>query len=264
MLAIEGIDEVIVVDDGSTDDTVAFLRTVEDRRVRTVENGRRLGQPAARNRGADATTADWILYGEDDCYLPSDYALVLHREAVTQQADIVGAPWLNVEAEKREQAFAAARAAAVSRFELSTHPSTFPSRPLRTPFLPALALIRRDVLQRVRYYEGLQGNAYREETDFFISAVRAGFVCVLTPATASYQAIQTSGGARSNPLLYEYWAARNNWTFLRRNAAWLRAEGHIGSVVAAESRFVAGRVAAHVAPRVQAWRDRVIRSSLGS
>ena len=62
-------DEVIVVDDGSTDDTAAMLR---DRypRVRYLFQGNR-GVSAARNLGIRAATGDWIaLLDSDDSWLP--------------------------------------------------------------------------------------------------------------------------------------------------------------------------------------------------
>ena len=63
-------DEILVVDDGSTDDTVERLRRFEPEvRVLTIENS---GAAVARNRGADATDAQWIAFlDSDDYWLPN-------------------------------------------------------------------------------------------------------------------------------------------------------------------------------------------------
>lgn len=62
------VDEVIVVDDGSTDDTRVLVNDLAkaDRRVRLIPLARSGGAAAARNIGVADTTADWI------CFLDSD------------------------------------------------------------------------------------------------------------------------------------------------------------------------------------------------
>jgi glycosyltransferase involved in cell wall biosynthesis len=58
-------DEVIVVDDGSTDGTADHLRG-EFPRVRVVEQGTNLGRSVAANRGVYLAEHDWICLLDDD------------------------------------------------------------------------------------------------------------------------------------------------------------------------------------------------------
>ena len=222
-LALKSIDEVIVIDDGSDDGTARAVEELALPRVRVISHERNRGLPAARNTGARAANTDWIVYLEDDCGFPDDYAERLLETAREEGADIVGAPWLHVETN------AAARTAKdrpVERVSLLSPPWVHPRAPLETPFLPALALVNRRVFDHVQYDETLDGNFYREETDFFISARRAGFKVVLTPTTSSWQAGRWDGGCKmSQQVRYDYFSTRNTFRLLRKHGRWLRAEG---------------------------------------
>ncbi|HZS40467.1 MAG TPA: glycosyltransferase family A protein [Polyangia bacterium] len=66
--------EVIVVDGGSTDGTLARLRPWRgDRRLRVVSEGLRRGVAAARNTGARAARGDIVVFLNADVLLPRDF-----------------------------------------------------------------------------------------------------------------------------------------------------------------------------------------------
>jgi hypothetical protein len=87
-----------------------------------------------------------------------------------------------------------------------------------------------------------RGNAYREETDFFVRVARSEERCVLTPRTFFWEAGRWPGGQARHALCAEWWTVRNKWRFLRRDAAWLEAAGHITSPAAEQAAFVARRI----------------------
>ncbi len=71
------VSAVIVVDDGSTDGTVAVARSADDGsgRVRIVAFGANRGPAAARNAGIAASTAPFVaLLDADDFFLPDRFA----------------------------------------------------------------------------------------------------------------------------------------------------------------------------------------------
>ncbi len=63
--------EVIVVDDGSSDNTEAIVNSIEDERVRYIALNENSGPARARNEGVKAASYDWIAFHDsDDCWLP--------------------------------------------------------------------------------------------------------------------------------------------------------------------------------------------------
>ena len=58
--------EVIVVVDGPDRDTIAVLRTIDDRRLSVIENPHSLTAAGARNAGMDRAKGDWIAFLDDD------------------------------------------------------------------------------------------------------------------------------------------------------------------------------------------------------
>ncbi len=238
VLAMEGVGEIVVVIDGSTDETAQLLAGFGDERVRVITHGQRRGSQAARKTGVTAARGEWLLMLDDDCGAFPDFARALLDAARRCRADIVAAPWLHLDpgTDPRE-AYTRARGAPTALIGLSTSPSAFPTRDLETPFLPGNVLIHRRVFDRVSYDEGLTRNAWREETSFYLDACAAGFRCVITPDTASFQQDQWQGGQRLPTAAYEFHALRNNWRFLRRHEDDLRARGEIRSASSSELRF---------------------------
>lgn len=63
--------EIIVVDDCSTDDTVQAVRSFSDPRIRCIISEKNSGAQAARNRGIRLARGDWIAFQDsDDEWLP--------------------------------------------------------------------------------------------------------------------------------------------------------------------------------------------------
>lgn len=64
--------EIIIVDDQSTDDTVALVKQFNDPRIKIMQQPTNQGAQAARNVGIKAATSPWIaLQDSDDEWLPN-------------------------------------------------------------------------------------------------------------------------------------------------------------------------------------------------
>ena len=79
---------VVVVDDGSTDESVALLKAQFGKRVELVCLDRNCGRCTARNIGAFRANADIIVFIDSDC-VPADPTFVsTHVSALMETADI--------------------------------------------------------------------------------------------------------------------------------------------------------------------------------
>ena len=81
-LAQADVAEVIVVDDGSTDNTVAIVQAIPDPRLRLTINDAS-GVSAARNLGARTARGDWLMFLDADDRLRPDAVTTLLTAAKT-------------------------------------------------------------------------------------------------------------------------------------------------------------------------------------
>jgi glycosyltransferase involved in cell wall biosynthesis len=83
--------EVIVVDDGSTDDTPEKLAGLSDPRVRVIRHDAPRGAGASRNDGAARATGEWIAFvDDDDLWAPHKLAWQLEAAHVTGRTWVYG------------------------------------------------------------------------------------------------------------------------------------------------------------------------------
>ena len=89
VLASPYVQELIVVDDGSTDDTVAIVEGIDDPRIRLFVQPINLGKGAALRRGFQEATAPYVIVQDADLeYDPAEYATVL-SPLLAGDADVV-------------------------------------------------------------------------------------------------------------------------------------------------------------------------------
>ena len=90
VLAQRGVDlEIVVVDEGSTDETPSLLGRIEGGHVRVIRHDSPRGVAAARNAGIAAANAPWLAFLDDDDFWCPD-KLQLQLEALAAEP---GAAW---------------------------------------------------------------------------------------------------------------------------------------------------------------------------
>jgi len=86
---ISSEDNIIIVDDGSTDGTTDFLKTIEDKNIEIIFHKNNLGKGKAIQTALDKNLNDLIIIQDADLeYNPKDYNLLL-RPFLETDADIV-------------------------------------------------------------------------------------------------------------------------------------------------------------------------------
>ena len=161
--------EVVVVDDGSDDDTAAIVSAHRDERVRLVTQPNR-GVAAARNTGLDAARADLVAFCDaDDILLPSHVAalLELYRPGAIVTANSY---WLfpgGISRHKRR------------------HKGRFPAPDaqrmaiLEQNFVSTMSLFSRSLVAEIGGFDDQLRRA--EDWDFWMRAVFAGHTIVHQP-----------------------------------------------------------------------------------
>jgi glycosyltransferase involved in cell wall biosynthesis len=165
VLRQRGVDfEVVVVDDGSTDDTAAMVTRLGDGRVRLLRHDRSLGVSAARNRGIAEAPGRWVAFlDDDDLWAPDKLARQL------QAAHQSGRAWVyagDVEVDERLRVIAGAPPAPPERvMELLERHNAVPAG-------ASNVVVRADVLARCGPFDEQLPN--HEDWDMWIRLARLG------------------------------------------------------------------------------------------
>ncbi len=97
--------QIVIVDDGSTDDTGEWLRTIDDPRVTAISLPDTRGASGARNQGLAATRREYVMFLDDDDWLERGALRTLSDELSSHPAAVaaVGARrvWFTAESYAR-------------------------------------------------------------------------------------------------------------------------------------------------------------------
>lgn len=231
----QGCAELLVVDDASDPPLRPISTDGTGTAVRWIRLEQKVNAPGARMAGVRAATQPWIFFGEDDAFLSDGCLAALFRHVESGACDIA-APQLITVKDTPEEMGELPAGRLVHRADEIVDMAAMqvdyryqPATPIPVPWLHAMSLMSRDVVLRVGFDLAFRGNAYREETDFYLRAWHEGQRLALVPAPPAlhYKGPLCTSGAREARLLLwtEYWVLRNNYYFMRKNREALRKAG---------------------------------------
>ena len=185
-----GVDlDIMVIDDGSTDDTLAIARRYGPP-VRVVTGPNR-GVSAARNRGFRETSGEWVLFLDaDDLLLPGSLAASL---AVAGNGDVVICDWMDVVGgAPTGRVRSIAPAVFTGDAELAICVSAWAP--------PVCILYRRPLVDRIGGFRA--DLPIIQDARFLFDAARLGAKLVHAPHLGAYYLVLPDSQSRRNPAKY--------------------------------------------------------------
>jgi glycosyltransferase involved in cell wall biosynthesis len=267
VLAQRAVDlRVIVVDDGSTDDTRDVVRASADHRVRLVVHDRSQGVSAARNRGIFECEEEWIAFlDDDDLWAPNKLALQLARLHET------GREWTYGGSVALSSSLVICAAGAPPSPEVACHDL------LLRNVVPAGAsnvVVRRSLLDRVGSFDA--SLRHMSDWDLWIRLAIAAPPAVVDAPLVAYRlhegnaSVDTAEIAREMTVLdARYLALRHGkpidrayvyrwiaWSSLRMGRRIDALRAYANAIRAGDLRSAVRAVAVAVGPEVINWRTR--------
>lgn len=232
--ALHQVDEVIVVDNDSSDDSLAQLEAVfpSEPRLKIIRNLENLGFAAACNIGAEPSTGSYLFFLNPDCVLMPDS--VKHLLRVLDDCHDVGmAGGLLVNPDGTEQAGGRraiptpwrsfVRAFGLSRlagrwprlfFDFHLHKQPLPTHPIEVEAISgACMLVRRAAMQDVGHWD--EGYfLHCEDLDLSMTLRGKGWKIMFVPEA---RIVHAKGGcSRSRPIFVEWHKHRGMMRFYRK------------------------------------------------
>ena len=229
----EDVSEVILVDDCSSDNTAEVVKELQTRfpTLRYFRKEVNSKQPYTQNVAISKVQSEYIYFGDDDSVLYPGSIRNLLNVMREKNADIVGgralAFFFPEQIDELDEFLSHYRNRIATEanqiVDLSTLSTNFTytvKEPIKVPFCHASCLCKTQVAREMQFDVKIEGNAYREETDFLIRATLAGYTIYYTSSAnqINLPSAMCSGGARSKN--HRHWAEnaiRNNDYFIDKN-----------------------------------------------
>jgi len=210
------LNKIIIVDDAGEDNLKEEMEKLKDPRIVYIRVDKRVYLPAARNIGVKNSTAPYIFMGEDDVILDDNHLEVLLNKIKEFNADLIAGRRIYLfenQTFKEAKEFADKDKSPIFiNFPFEGYFERYLDKAIEVKFLHSNSLIKREVFNKVLYDEWYKGNSFREELDFYLRCLDAGFKMGLIPDTICYHLKSSEnkkGGARMQRLKYEYYVWKN-------------------------------------------------------
>lgn len=231
------VKELIFVNDGSTDNTYEYLKTLQSKTaypvIRIEKHSKNLGLPRARNTGINVATGNYIMMGEDDVVLKEDYVSTLLKCMEETGADIIAGRILysrNSETfEETVDRCNKYERGVINYWAMSVLHSVPIHGHREVPFFHSIGLGKAEIYKRVLYNPDFIA---REETDFYARAGKAGAKLILCPHAMCFHLPQDKGkggGWSVGAWRYQWVAIKNNNMLIDRHYEYMKKWGMKGN-----------------------------------
>ncbi len=225
--------KIILIDDcSSVQNSNEYIKTAAryHDRVTYIRNSVRLGQQRCRALGLTKVSTSLMMFGEDDVWLGSDYVTRLRNHIVFDGIDIIAGRLVDAQigTDISEEILAICDKPQPTEVvfnvkHLSSNYSARIPEIIDAPYLHTIAAINMQVFEKVAFDVRYGGNAHREETDFYMTAVTLGFKVKFSSEVTAYHIrgpLSGIGGHRGGGVNYlrtEFWVFRNTFRLVRKH-----------------------------------------------
>jgi hypothetical protein len=236
--ALPQVDEVVIVDNASSDDSLARLnmRLPDGARLRVIRNGRNLGFAVACNQGAAAAKGDDVMFLNPDCILEANAVSRLHdvlrgHSEAGPEVGMVGGLLMNPDGTEQGGARRAiptpwrsfVRAFGLSRlagsfprvfFDFHLHKQPLPENPVEVEAISGACMLvhRRAMADVGPWDEGYF--LHCEDLDWCMRFRQKGYRIVFVPDARIMHALGVCGRAR--PIFVEWHKHKGMMRFYRK------------------------------------------------
>lgn len=170
--------ELVLIDDGSPDNSGAICDeyAMKDNRIKVFhqKNG---GVCAARNKGLDNATGEYILFLDSDDYMPKDAVETLYNDAIMNNADIaIGRMLYDTEQSRTDNSLEIWSGKEALIKEMEDHPALYGC---------CTKLFKREIIKDVRFIEGRR--VHEDSFFLFLAMIKLPIITVRNKCTYIYR-----------------------------------------------------------------------------
>lgn len=228
----EGVGEIIIIDDGSNDNTEQVARSLINKYeiIYYKKLDKNYGQMRAKNIGIRLANYDYIYFGDDDSIICENAIINAYNSLIANEADIVGIRALYMlENETYEDTINRCNNNKGKLYDikkLKIDNTLISDKDVKVPYVQACFIIKSDIAKQVIFDRKYIGSGYREETDFILSCAQKGYNKIFYSAKAISinlpRKVATGGAWKQSWWEYEISAIKNNIYFLNKHYKYLK------------------------------------------